>query len=273
MHVTLRSVLVSVGLAAAVGLAAPVAQAQGAVGMVVLKEHAVGTTSTAQPYLDKLMEIAAKESGWASGHGKFFTKRPDAEAYIKSDGPHFGILSLAPFLAFRTQHNLTVIGQAHVKGGGGGGQYFIVSKTAGDLAGCKGKKLATDWADDPKFIENVVAAGAWKLADFTIEATKRPAQAGTMVANDEAVCALIDDAQLPVAQKAAPAIKPVWTSAKLPPMVIVAFPSAPAAERKTFQNTLGKLCTGSGQQICGEVGLASLNASDQAPYDDIIKRY
>jgi hypothetical protein len=273
VYVTLRSVLASVGLVAAAGLAAPAADAANGVGVVVLKEHATGTTSQAQPYLDQLMAITAQHNGWAAASGKFFTKRPDAEAWIKSDGPHFGILSLAPFLALRQQHNLEIIGQAHVKGGGGGLQYFIVSKTAGSLADCKGKKLATDWADDQRFAEKIIAGGAWTLADFTVEKTTRPAQAGSKLANNEVECALIDDAQLPGAQKADPAIKPVWTSAKLPPMVVVAFPAAPAAEKTSFQNNLPKICQGSGQPLCDSVGLASLNASDSTPYAALIKAY
>jgi hypothetical protein len=56
-------------------------------------------------------------------------------------------------------------------------------------------------------------------------------------------------------------------------MVIVALPSAPAAERTAFKNSLSRLCQGSGQQICDQVGLASLNASGPAPYEPLIKAY
>src|SRR6185369_3120698 len=97
--------------------------------------------------------------------------------------------------------------------------------------------------------------------DFTVDATTRTAQAGHKVANGQAECALIDDAQLAEAQKLDPAIKSVWSSAKLPSMIVVAFPSAPAAEKATFQGSLGKVCSGGGAQVCKDAGLASLSGT------------
>jgi hypothetical protein len=263
---------VSAGLVAAAALGAPGVLAGDTVGVVVLKEHAVGSTSQAQPYLDKLMDITAKENGWAGAKGTFHTKRAPAEGAMKADNPHYAILSLAPFLAFREAYKLEPVGQAIVDGGGGL-QYFVVSKTAVDLNGCKGKKLATDHADDARFIEKIVANGAFKLSDFTVDATTRPGQAGRKVAGGEAECALIDDAQLTDVAKVDGAVKPVWSSAKLPPMVIVAFPSAPAAERTAFKASLPKLCTGAGQQICKEVGLTALKSGGEAEYQPLISRY
>jgi hypothetical protein len=259
---------------AAASLVAAAALAAPNVGVIVLKEHAVGSTAQAQPFLDKLMGVAAKENGWANAKGSFQTSRSGAEAWIGAESPQYGILSLAPFLAFRDKYKVEPIGQA-VVAGGGGQQYFVVSSTAGDLAGCKGKRLATDHADDPKFIEKVVAAGAFKLGDFTLVTTKRPGEAGRKVITNDAECALIDDAQLSQLGKVdgGAAVKPVWSSAKMPPMVIVAFPSAPAAERKAFQASLPKLCTGSSQQVCQEVGLTNLQVTDASAYAAVVSAY
>ena len=91
------------------------------------------------------------------------------------------------------------------------------------------------------------------------------------VVDDQDACALIDDAQLPSADSAG--LKQVWASAKLPPMVIVAFPSASAEGRKTFQSNMGKLCQGSGAQLCAQVGLQSLKAAGPAGYAAVIAAY
>jgi hypothetical protein len=279
VRVPLRSALVSLGLVGAVTLglsalgASPVL-AGDTVAVIVLKEHAVGSTTQAQPFLDKLMAAAAQENGWAAGRGSFQTKRDAADAWIKAEGPHYGILSLAPFLAFKDAYKLEAIGQAIVAGGGGQ-RYFMVSSTAADPAGCKGKKLATDHADDVKFIEKVVAGGAFKLADFTLDKTTRPGQAGRKVIAGEADCALIDDAQLADLGKVpgGAAVKPVWSSAQMPPMVIVAFPSAPAAERKKFEESLPRLCAGGGKQACDEVGLTSLRPGGGGDYAAVLAAY
>lgn len=269
-----RSALISLGLVATAGLVASTSLAGGKVGMLVLKEHAVGSTTAAQPYLDKLMGIAAKENGWAEGGGSFQTSRSGAETWIAAEKPHYGILSLAAFLALRGKYNLEPIGQAVVSGGGGQ-QYSIVSSSATDLAGCKGKRLATDHGDDPRFIEKVVAAGAFKLGDFTPLPTKRPGEAARKVIGGDAECALIDDAQ--VAQLAqvpgGAAVKEVWKSAAMPPMAIVAFPDAPATERTAFQGSLPKICAGANKTICDQVGLQDLKPAAASAYAPVVALY
>ena len=59
-------------------------------------------------------------------------------------------------------------------------------------------------------------------------------------------------------------------------MLVAAFPSAPADERKTFQEHLDELCDGDRKSICAEVGILSLKAANPADYAaslDIDSRY
>ncbi len=273
MRALTRTALVSVGLGLATALGIPDVLAAD-IGVVVLKEHAVGSTTQAQPALDQLRGITAKENGWSGAHGKFFTERGQAQAWIDSDKPHYGILSLAAFLAFRQQYGLDPVGQAFVAGGGGE-QYFVVSKAAGSIDVCKGKRLSTDHADDARFIDKVVFNGAAKLADFTVDKQTRVGQPGRKVIGDEAECALIDDAQLATLAKidGGSAVHPVWSSAKLPAMVIAAFGGVPAAEKTAFQASLPKLCQGAGQQICANTLLQSLQSKSPAEFAGVIALY
>ena len=215
---------------------ADVAQApDGTVHVLVIKEQGVGSAAQAQPYVDKLVAAAGKANGWAATAGKFATNREAAEEYIHSADPHYGIMSLAAFLALRGKHKLEVMGKAEVTQANGV-EYHIISKTAADLAGCKGKTLASNHVDDVRFAEKVISGGKFVLADFTLVATKRPVQTIKKVIAGEAECALVDDAQFAELGKieGSAGIRSVWKSDKLPPMVVVAFPSAPAPERATF---------------------------------------
>ena len=273
-----RSARVSAALAAlsfaGVAIVADTASAGDPVKVIVLREHGVGTSDAAQPYLDKFIAIAAKENGWdPASKGRYETKRPGAEAFITSDKPHFGIFSLAAFLAYRGPQNLEPIGSATLSTGGGQ-QYFLVSKTAGSVGECKGKTLATDHFDDVRFVEKVVAAGAFKTGDFTVVTTTRFGQAGTKLMNGQAECALIDDAQLAELGKlpGGAAVKHAWKSDRLPPMVVVAFPSAPAAEKTAFQVSLSKLCPAN-QQVCTDVGLQTLTSTSAAEYAKVVAAY
>lgn len=271
-----RLVSSTFALAALAGslMAASPAAAGDTVNILVLKEQGVGSAAQAQGYVDRLIGQTAKVNGWAAASGKYVSNRAGAEVYMHESMPHYGILSLAAFLGLRARHGMEVIGKASVSVPTGE-QYFLVSATQADAAGCKGKTLATNHGADAKFVDNVVGAGAFKLADFTVVATTRPVQTLKKVIAGEAECALIDDAQLAELANVdgGSRVKSVWESKKLPPMVVVAFQSAPAAERKAFQASLGKVCAGEGAAVCGEAGLKALASASNADYQAVIDAY
>lgn len=273
MRPSLRSLLAPLGLLATVALAGE-AHADDSVGILVLKEHGVGTAAQAQPYVDKLVAIAAKQAGWASAKGSYQTTRTAAEKYITDSKPHFGILSLAALLGLKDKHKLEIIGQV-TSSRAGGQQYHLVSKNASDVAGCKGKSLATDHADDTKFIDNVVFNGKMKLSEFTLVQTTRPIQTVKKVVAGEAECALIDDAQYAELSSVdgAKDLKSVWKSDKLPAMAIVAFPAAPATEKKGFQAIFSKVCEGDGKDVCKEVGISAMKSASSTDYQTVITAY
>ncbi len=244
------------------------------VGIIVIKEHGVGSQALAQPYLDKFVALAADLNGWDHAEGKYFTSRTAAEPYIDTEKPHYGILGLAAFLSMRKNYDLTVLGQVAVSLAGGR-QYHVISRDAKDLAGCKGKTLASDHADDARFIDRVVAGKAFTLTDFTIVPTQRPLQTIKKVVAGEAVCALIDEAQLGELEhlEGADVVHSVWHSAELPPMAVVAFASAPTAERRKFVENLDKVCEDDGKTACGEVGIESLEAASAADYATVVAAY
>ncbi len=267
------SIVATVVLAVAL-LASPARAEIGEIQILVLKEHGVGSPSLAQPYVDRFVALATRANDWDAGKGQYLNSRSAAESFIKAHGPHYGILSLAAFLALRKPYNLTVVGRVS-SALAGGEQYFIVSRSETNLAGCKGKTLATDHADDVRFVEKVVARSAFKLADFTVVENQRPLQSLKQMMNGEASCALIDDAQL--AELAhlpgSDAVKTVWSSEKLPPMAVVAFPAAPSGERAKFQESLSGLCRDDGQTACQEVGIHALEPASAADYRSVVSAY
>lgn len=258
---------------AGLALSAP-ASAAGTIRLLVLKEQGVGSAAHAQPYVDRLTAIAAEQNGWPSAAGKYLTSREAAAPWIASEKPQFGILSLGAFLALRAPLGLSVIGKAEVAGSGGRA-YHVVSTAASDLAGCKGKGLASNHAGDARFVDRVVAGGAFTLADFQLVTTRRPMETIKAVTRGEAVCALIDDAQHEAMKsvEGGEKLRSVWKSEALPPMVVVAFAGAPASETKQFRGNLSKVCAGDGEPVCAEVGLRSLSAAGEADYRAVIQRY
>ena len=255
-------------------LAVPAQAGTAEVWILVVKEHGVGSPTLVQPHLDRFVAIAAEQNGWVDAKGQYFNNRTAAEAFVQVRHPHYGIFSLPVFLALRAKHQLEVVGQVAVSLAGGQ-QYYLISKSAADLADCKGKSVVSNHTDDERFVERVVARGRFTLADFTVIQTRRPLQTITKVINGEAVCALIDDAQLaelPYLEGAA-GLRTVWKSAELPPMVVTAFPAAPEAERRSFQEHLANLCDDEGQSACAQVGIVSLKAASAKDYAAVVAAY
>lgn len=261
----------SLGLVAAMS---PARAEQKPIEILVVKEHGVGSPSLAQPYVDRFVALAAEDNGWSAATGQYLSSRTAAETFIKDRSPHYGILSLATFLALREQFQMQVLGRV-ASTLAGGEQYFIVSKSARDLAGCKGHGLASDHFGDARYIEKVVARGEFKLADFQLTKNRRPLQSLRQVLSGAADCALLDDAQLAELQhlEGAGSVKTVWKSKALPPMAVVAFASAPIEERKAFRANLSSVCEGSQNTACAEVGIRSLAPARMSEYAEVMALY
>ena len=235
----------------------------------------MGSPSLAQPYLDRFVASAARKNQWPSARGQYVTNRRAAEAFLDSQQPHYAILSLGAFLALEEKYHYEVIGQVAVTLAGGR-RYFLISKGgADDLDACRGKTLASDHVDDARFIEKVVFGGKLLLTDFQVIQTQRPLQTITKVLGGEAACALIADAQLAELPhlEGAHDLHEVWKSPDVPPMPVVAFPSASKAERQRFQESLPALCRNDGEAACAEVGIVDLKTAAKADYRAVMDAY
>lgn len=274
MRQTRRAALVLLASLALLDGDASSADGSAPIEILVLKERGVGSPTLAQPYVDRFVALAAEDNDWSAAKGQYLSSRGAAEAFIKARSPHYGILSLAAFLALRVPYHLEVVGRV-ASTLAGGEQYFIVSKSASKLAGCKGKKLASDHFTDVRFIERVVARRDFTLADFELVKHQRPLQSLRQVLSGEAECALLDDAQLEELkhQKGSDAVKVVWESKRLPPMAVVAFPSAPPAEKKKFREKLSVVCEGEGNTACEEVGIDTLALAGASDYAEVVSAY
>lgn len=276
----LRSALARIAPAAAAAICLSTvtdpssAEGGGTVHILVIKEQGVGSAAQAQPFVDKFVKIAKEKNGWSSAKGTYLTDRKAAEKLLDAEKPQLGFLDLPSYLALKESRSIETIGQITVSRAGGQ-QYFLVSKSAADLAGCKGAKVATELANDSKFVDRVVSGGAFKLADFTVEATKRPLQGPKMVVKDEAKCALVDDAVLAelASMDGGADLKTVWKSEKLPPMAVVAFGDASKSVKDGFKKSLSSLCEGDGKTVCGEIGIKSIAPASDDAYAQILAAY
>jgi len=256
--------------ALALSLAPALLAAQAPRGFVVLREYGTGTPSRAQPYLDQLLAVVAKQNQWPKVSGRYFAERAPALEYVHQEKPDFGIFSLPAFLSLKSSLGLSVVGEV-ISPKAGGTKYFVVSKHASALDGCKSRTLATTFATDAPFIDRVVAHGAFKLTDFTLVGAHRPLEPLKQVLRDEAECALIDDAQLEAARhiEQGAELKPVWQSTELPGMAVVSFARADATAVASFKRTLGGLCS-SAAEACATVGIEQIKPAGDERYRAVL---
>jgi hypothetical protein len=267
-----RRVLVAAvaGALLSIAAAAPTVSAR---SFVVLREYGAGTASRAQPYLDELLRVVAEQNHWSKASGRYFTERSSALSFVREEKPEFGILSLSAFLALKPTLTPSVIGEVTAQQAGGR-RYFLVSKRAQALEGCLRHRLTTTFASDAKFVERVVAAGAFRLADFTLIAAQRPLEPLKQVLRDEADCALVDDAQLSATGhiEGGSELRPVWRSVELPGMAVVSFPRSDPAAVKSLKQSLASLCV-KAKQACSSVGIELIRPSDEDRYRAVVAQY
>lgn len=248
------------------------AQAQPVV-VVVVREHGAGSAAAAQPHVEALMQVAAKQNGWPAVESRYFADQQGASRFIAERSPHFGILSLPTFLQLKKPRSLRTIGEVRAPKAGGQ-QFFVVSKAAATLKECKGAALATTFADESRFIEQVVANKAFRLSEFEVQPQRRPLQPIKRVIRGQSKCALIDDAQKEALAhvEGGEALRPVWQSVELPGMVVVAFPTSSTEQRARFQASLPTLCE-VGRAACERVGIASIQRADDGRYQPVVDAY
>lgn len=245
------------------------------VNFVVLRENGTGSAAQAQPFVAEMLGVMYGLAGWGD-EAKFSyeTTRKKAKAYIDAEKPEFGIMTFGAFLGLHKAYGYDAIGEADAAGSGGG-HYYMISREASDLAGCKGKTLASNHFDDDKFIDKVVSGGAFTLAEFEVVKTRRPVQTLKKVTRDEAVCALIDHAQFEALQKldGHEGVHTVWFSRDFSSYVVVAFKDASDKQKKTLRNNLDKVCTGDGKKSCERAGVTKLAKVGDGEFKDLLQDY
>lgn len=249
------------------------AQEDASVNLLFVREKGSGSAAQAQPYVDQLGGLLSARMRWTAAKIPYYARRSDASAFIKDARPRYAFLSLSAFLALRQEHRLEVLGTLEFMGSGQ--RFHVVSRNARTLDACKGKVLTSQYTDDVRFLDAVVFADAAKSSEFTLLPAARPIQAIKKIVSNEAECALIDDALLADLARisGAEGIQSVWKSASLPTMVVAAFPSAPAEERKRFRELLPGLTEGEGQKLCEELGIKSVRTAGDKDLEPLIAAY
>ena len=220
-------------LATALLLAAAASAAEGPVRLFVLREHGVTAVTLAQPYLDRFVALAAAQNGWPTAQG-YLPHQPARRGGVHPQGAAPlrdplaavvpGAAAAAPPRGDRPRRGVA-LGRAALPPDQP--QRRRTSPAA------RASPLATDHADDPRFVDRVVAAG--QFTPRRLRAPRDASPAPDHPRGDRRPGGLRPDRRRPArgARSTSPApsdVRPVWSSEELPQMVVAAFPDTPVAE-------------------------------------------
>jgi len=250
-------------------------------GRDFVAEHAGAgaNAKNAQPYIDQFLRIVEQMAGWPanSAKGEWVDDLKGAEKAIGERKPGFAILDPEVFLELRKKESLEPIAEVRGKTFNKGHYSLVVKdpalKAPADL---KGKKVTTNHASSPKYLDRVAFDGKVDVEkDWTLQKTTQPSKPIKDVAAGRADAALIDDEQLAQMKEIAPDLKVIWTSPALPPTPVVAFTkNATPADRAAVAKLLPKLCDDAkGKAVCESMFIDKFQPVDKAAYTEAAKKF
>lgn len=249
-------------LVLAAGVAMPAAHAKpskasASTSFAVLYPFAGAQGDQAKGPMERLGAQIARKGGWARATGALYT-RPAALVRALQDGarkPDALLLPLSSYLALRASnpawkstwkasHEVSLLSPQQ-------GQFFLVTDDP-KRRSCDRARVATHHLDDSPFVTQVVAGKDKVLGKVDWVKQRRPIQVLKTLLRGQAECALIDQAQLTAAKQlpGGDALKVLWTSKKLPSMVVVL-----QKQTRGWGKVLRSLCRDASAPVCQEVGL------------------
>ena|GEM_PF-4867055 len=250
--------------------------------VIVDPELAINGTK-AQGQIDALMRRLESALGWKSGalQGRGFLSVKDAESFLKTEKPAFGLLPAHEFVSLRRSHKLEVLGFAGVwelkKC-----SYKGLALKSGNVSALphqqEGLRLATT-IKDMQWL-NVIFDGMLAPAThFKFVAAKTEAEVVAAVREQKADLGLIWTEHLDsYKDDLAPdtgTLRVAFTSGRIPPSGLVAFgKNATSKDAKALAKVLPEVCKGKGNiDVCANLGFLYLKAGPEEYHPDIAYKY
>ncbi len=238
-----------------------------------------GDSATAQPYIDKFLRYVETATGWpaASMKGSFLTSKKEALDYIAGAKPGIGMLEPQLYFELRKSQGLTPILQVESAELNSPRLNVVVKDPAiKGLADLKGKRLWTMLADYPRYLSKVVLGGQADAADFTLKQIGQALKGVRAVLRGDCDATVLDDEQLAKAKEITGGgdLRALYTSAALPPIVVVQFGSGAGVDKDALVKALTGMCgSGTGAAICKEMHIGRFVPVNAAIFGDAQGRY
>lgn len=248
--------------------------------IVISMSGFLGNTDQAAPVLQKLFRRLETSLGWPakSIDGAYYPDTTSGLAHLKQDSPGFAVVSHQMYFEHGRAMKMKVIGGMELSEGALSRFHVITKKEGGpsSLQELVGRSLSSPHLTETAFVEKILLGGAIKLgpgADAVHPiAVRQPLQALRKVHRGQADAALVDEpvvaqlSKLPFGGE----LHSIHSSAKLPPLPVVALGGSNAADRGPMTKALLALCEGSeGAALCKSMRLSAVRPATAKTFSTI----
>jgi hypothetical protein len=219
-----------------------------------------GSTTDAQPTVDRFLARLDKEMGWKSSKGKYFNSMAACRNAYKDLAPTMVMVPLHVYLSTRAAWKLTPV--AILQNKETSGQFHILTKNAACQNCLTGATVSTGLQVSDRFLSKVAFDGKVAVGkSFTVKRTRSPMRAIKLVVNGKAIAVIVDDVVkrslegLPLAQ----GLRAIVTGPQLPGAVVATVGKAP----RKLAAVLTGLCKAD-RALCKEMRITRFGNVDPA---------
>jgi hypothetical protein len=267
---------VSVAIATAAIVAAPALA--GEKEMLLCLPGFPGTSSQAQPYVDRMLRHLEGELGWPADSMSGLYVPGEAEGAERLAQSSAGIALVGPslFAAHHSQLKMKVIAKVEVSGQGSK-TYSVVAAKDGpaSVAELAGKKVSGAVVHDPRFAANVLLGGQVAPDAVTFVEESRPLRSLRGVARGKVDAAIVDGAVLHHMGELdfADELKVIHTAEPVPAPAVVVMGEG-KQHAGALKSALVGLCQRpEGEQLCKTLTLTAIRSASNRDYRSLLARY
>ena len=264
-------------------------------GLLVCYPHGPGTSESARPVMERFGAALSAATGDEIAPA-FFSEVAPAASYIDAERPRFAILSLPLYLAWRGARGLSLVAATQRDQATTERYHLVVRADApwqrlDDLKAARGARRPVVWSshlDDPRFVSNVVFAGALRVQPddsghvrgvVTAQPLRalRKMKSGDPFEGQPVDAVLLEDSAWSELQKLATfkgSLRALASSAPLPTPPVVAFAGTDPQATARLTRALTELhASPDGRDLLGTLQLTGFATPDAAAYEAAAKAY
>ncbi len=238
-----------------------------------------GSSSQAQPYVDKMLRHLESKLGWPakSMTGIYVPDGDKAASKLSEKKPSIALVGPSVYVSQKSSLGMKVIAKVEANGRGEETYSVITRKEGGpgSLADLAGKTVEGAVVHDAKYVYNVLLDMQVPAGQLTLRSQKRPLSALRHVARGKADAAIVDQAVLEHMSELSVAkdLRVIYTSKPVPAPAVVVMGEGKAQADKFRQVLVGMCDSLDGKELCNTLTLTSIKTATDADYKKLLKSY